>query len=74
MLADVKTETLVNTPSDAASVRCSVSCELNRVERLGASREKTCFNWSRGSRDNRATLSSFSVMHYRLGFGGKVLF
>ena len=74
MLADVKTEISVNTPSDTAPVCFSVSCELNRVERLSAAREKTCFNWSRGSRDNRANHSSFIVMHYRLRLGGKVLF
>ncbi len=50
MLVAVKTEVLVNTPWDAALVPCSVSCELNREETLSATREKTCFNLSKGCR------------------------
>jgi len=50
MLVDVKTEILVNTPMDAIPVRCSVLLDLNRVERLSDSQEKTCFSSSRGGR------------------------
>lgn len=50
MLVAVKTETLVNIPWDATLVPCSMSRTLNRVQRLSAAREKTCFNFSKGGR------------------------
>ncbi len=48
LLVDVKTETKINTPWDAASVPRSVLHELNREKTLSALQKKTCFNPSRG--------------------------
>jgi hypothetical protein len=47
---------------------------LNRVQRLSAIDVKSRFNWSRGSRDIGASLSSFYAMHYRLRLSGKIFF
>ena len=65
MLVAVKTETLVNTPWDAALVSRSVSCMLNREETLSAAREKTCFNFSKGGRIFRKA-STYGNTHYWL--------
>lgn len=48
MLVTVKTEILVNTPWSATLAPCSVSRMLNKEETLGAAREKTYLNFSKG--------------------------
>ena len=63
MLVAVKTETLVNTPRDAALVACSVSYFLNKGQSLSGIREKTCFNFSKGCRiSNKAP--TYHNTHY----------
>lgn len=69
---------LVNVKTEYHTFGCRLSlllCDLllNRVERLSAIDVKSRFNRSRGSRDLKAILSSFFVMHNRLRFSGKVL-
>jgi len=71
MLADVKTDyhTFGCRPSP---LLCGlITKQSSKTQWI---RRQNCFNWSRGSRDIEDNLSSFYVMHYRLGFSGKVLF
>ena len=70
MLVAVKTETLVNTPWDAALVSRSVFCMLNREETLSAAKEKTCFNFSKGGRIFRDS-PTYENTHYWLAWAGK---
>ncbi len=71
MLADVKTE-YHTCGCRLSPLLCGLL--LNRVQRLSALDVKSRFNWLRGSRGIRVSLSSFYAMHYRLGLSGKALF